>query len=59
MDQVGVEPTTSATALKERSRKRKGVLLEAGCIFLLIIRGNKVNIPKIPSAYKPYRTIWL
>jgi hypothetical protein len=27
MDRVGVEATTSATALMERRRKRKGVLL--------------------------------
>jgi hypothetical protein len=27
MDRVGVEPTTSITALMERRRKRKGVLL--------------------------------
>jgi hypothetical protein len=27
MNRVGVEPTTSATALMERRRKRKGVLL--------------------------------
>jgi hypothetical protein len=27
IDRVGVEPATSATALKERRRKRKGVLL--------------------------------
>jgi hypothetical protein len=43
----------------KEEEKEKEFCFEADYILLLIILGNKENMPKIPSAYKPYSTIGL
>jgi hypothetical protein len=65
-DRVGLfEPTTSAHSRAPYScrwkeeEKEKELCFEADCILLLIILGNKENMPKILGAYKPYRTVRL
>ena len=44
-----------------KKKKRSSALKQRDCmlLLLLIILSNKENMPKIPSAYKPYSTIWL